>query len=64
MLAILHFTLLGFRPETQENLSKAFTTSITESLSPTKNVLSSALAECNNILLKLLMLSILLFYLI
>ena len=42
MSAISHLASLGFKSETSENLSKAFTTSITESLSLKKIVVSSA----------------------
>ena len=42
MSAISHFALLGLKPEKSENLSKAFITPITESLSFTKNVALSA----------------------
>ena len=42
MPAISHLASLGFKPETSENLSKAFITSITESSSLKKIVASSA----------------------
>ena len=42
MPAILHLALLGFKPETSENLWKTFITSITESSLPRENVVSSA----------------------
>ena len=42
MPAISHLNLLGFKPEMSQNLLKASITSITESSSLRKNVLSSA----------------------
>ena len=61
MLASSHFGLLGFKPERSKNLSKALIISITESLSDTQNVVSSALAESKNTLFKILMSLIFLF---
>ena len=61
MPAISHLASLGFKPETSENLSKAFITSIKESSSLRKDFLSSAKAEYKNILSKIFLLLIFLF---
>ena len=42
MPAISRLASLGFKPETSENLLKAFIASVTESLLLRKNVVSSA----------------------
>ena len=54
MPVISHLASFGFKPETSENLWKAFIASITESSSIRKNVVSSVYAEYKNILSKIL----------
>ena len=63
MPAILHLASLTFKSDTSQNLSKALITSITGSWSFRKNVVSSAPAEHKNILSKILIPLIFLFYL-
>ena len=47
--ATSYLDLLGFKPERDENISKTFITSIKDSLSFRKNVVSSAYAGYKNV---------------
>ena len=52
--AISHFDVLGFNPDTFENLSKTFKISITDSWFSRKNVVSSTYAVYKNSYSKIL----------